>query len=73
MEILKKPNVETNWICPICKTAETKEVVLIEIDSYNDKNKQIKQIHLCCLDLRIQRKYLGEADLIYQTIESSRN
>lgn len=70
MKILKKPNTGSNWICPICKTAEIREVVLIEIDGhFKNKNREIEQVHLCCLDLKIERNFLGENDLIYQHIE----
>ena len=51
MRVFKKANLANNWHCPICKTSdEDEEVVLIPI--YGTKDGSIveaEQVHLECL------------------------
>lgn len=65
MRVFKKPNLSTDWKCPICKTAEEKEVVLIGIlGTEDDGNIQAEQIHLHCIELLFDKT----AGVLYQTI-----
>lgn len=53
--------------CPICKTKEDKQTVLVGIDGTEDGgNIEAKQVHLACLDLRLARRWKDDEDLIYQ-------
>jgi len=65
MKVFKNMNTSGKEVCPICKTKENKEVVLIGIDGTEDGgNIQAIQVHLDCLDLR----YNKENNLFYQKI-----
>lgn len=53
MKVFKEPNVENDWVCPICKKPTIKEVVLVGIDRTEDgNNTQAEQIHIDCIELR---------------------
>ena len=65
MRTFKKPNLTNNWKCPICKTSDEKEVVLVGIVGTKDgNNMQAEQIHLDCIDLMYD-KTLG---MLYQRV-----
>lgn len=52
MRSFKSPNKSNNWLCPICKTNEDKEVVLIgKHGTQDDGIIQQEQYHLDCIDL----------------------
>lgn len=52
MKVFKEPNVDDNWICPICKTNDNKEVVMVGIDGTREGfNIQAEIIHLSCIEL----------------------
>jgi len=63
MRVFKKPNLSSGWKCPICKTDEEKEVVLIGITGTRmGYNIEAEQVHLGCLDLLFDKQW----GLIYQ-------
>jgi hypothetical protein len=65
MRVFKEPNLSSGWKCPICKTSDKKEVVLIGIvGTEKGGNIQAEQFHLDCLDL-LYDKTLG---VIFQQI-----
>jgi len=67
MRVFKKMNIN-GLACPICKTKEQKEVVLIGLDGTEHKNViEAIQVHLDCIDLRI--KDMGNKMVIYQQFE----
>ena len=52
MRVFQHPNKTDNWKCPICKTDEDKEVVLVGIIGTEDGyNIEAEQVHLVCLEL----------------------
>lgn len=52
MRVFKKPNKAGGWKCPICKTDEDKEVVLVAIMGTEEgHNMEAEQVHLACLEL----------------------
>ncbi len=52
MRTFKEPNLSGDWKCPICKTNDKKEVVLIGIaGTEKDGNMEAEQFHLDCIDL----------------------
>lgn len=53
MRVFEHPNLNNgDWKCPICNTAEDKEVVLVGIEGTQEgNNMQAEQIHLDCIDL----------------------
>jgi hypothetical protein len=52
MRVFAKPNLSNGWKCPICKTSEEKEVVLIGVEGTQEgNNMQAEQFHLDCLEL----------------------
>ena len=66
MKVFKEFNAEGKDVCPICKTKDEKEVILIPIlGTEEGGNCQALQFHLECLELSYDRR-LG---LIYQKIE----
>ncbi len=65
MRAFKEPNLFNNWKCPICKTADKKEVVLIGITgTEKDGNMEAEQFHLDCINLF----YDKDCKLIYQPL-----
>ena len=51
MKVFDHPNM-LNFLCPICKTAEDKPVVLVEIGGTREGYKaKAEQIHLACIEL----------------------
>ena len=65
MRVFKEPNTRNDWKCPVCKTAEKKEVVLIGIvGSWKDNIMEAEQIHLDCIDLLYDKKL----NIIFQKI-----
>ncbi len=65
MRTFKEPNLSNDWKCPICNTADIKEVVLIEIAGSEDGNNiQAEQIHMDCIDLVYNKEY----NILYQVI-----
>lgn len=65
MRVFKEMNITGKDVCPICKTKEKKEVVLIAKEGTQDGfNAEAIQVHLDCLDLWINE----EMDIIYQKI-----
>jgi len=66
MKTFKTPNLSGKWRCPICKTREKKEVVLVGIVGTRDgHNIEAEQIHLDCIDL-LYDKSMG---LLYQKVK----
>ena len=66
MRVFKKPNLSSGWKCPICKTDEEKEVVLIGItETRKGYNIEAEQVHLGCIDLLFDK----QRGLIYQKID----
>lgn len=66
MRIFEKPNKLGGWKCPVCKTDDDKEVVLVGIvGTEKGHNIQAEQIHLGCLDL-VWDKSIG---IVYQKIK----
>ena len=52
MRVFDHPTIINNWKCPICKTADDKEVVLVGIDGTQEDNCiEAQQYHLDCIDL----------------------
>lgn len=50
MRVFKKPNLANGWKCPVCQTADEKEIVLIGIDgTEQDTIIEAEQFHLACL------------------------
>jgi len=69
MKVFKKPNLSNDWKCPICGTAEEKEVVLIGVTGTEaGYNIEAEQIHLDCIDPR----YYKEHGMLYQDIREAR-
>ena len=68
LRIFKQGNWEnTKEVCPICKTQEKGEVVLIaEDDKVDGYNCEALQVHLECLDLWIN----VDKGFIYQKINT---
>jgi len=65
MRAFKGPNLSNNWHCPICKTQEEKETVLIGIVGTQDGlNIEAEQFHLDCINLLYDKKL----NIIYQKI-----
>ena len=65
MRVIKKPNLSNGWKCPVCKTDEEKEVVLIGIvGTRKGYDIEAEQVHLGCLDLLFDKQH----GLIYQKI-----
>lgn len=65
MRVFKEMNISGKYVCPICKTKDKKEVVLIPIvGKENGNNCEAIQIHLDCLNLW----YDEEIGIIYQKI-----
>ncbi len=65
MRTFKEPNLSNDWKCPICNTADVKEVVLIGIaGTESGNNIQAEQIHMDCIDLRLDKKL----NILYQPI-----
>ena len=66
MRAFKEPNLSSNWKCPICKTNNKKEVVLIGIIGTEEDNIiQAEQFHLDCIKLL----YDKEHNLLYQKLK----
>ena len=54
MKVFKEMNTIGDDLCPICCTADKKEVVLIGVDgTEGDGIMEARQVHLDCLDLRM--------------------
>jgi hypothetical protein len=67
MRIFKHFNKTGNQVCPICKTNEDKEVVLVKIiGTEKDNICQAIQVHLDCLDLSYVNNNFGTA--VYQIL-----
>ncbi len=65
MQIFKKPNIDSDWKCPICNTNGEKEVTLIPILGTREGNIiQAEQIHLDCINLT----YDKEHNILYQKL-----
>ena len=65
MKAFKEPNLSNKWECPICNTADKKEVVLIGIvGTEEDNNMEREQFHLDCIDLL----YDKQTKILYQKI-----
>ena len=65
MRAFAKPNLGGGWKCPICHTAEEKEVVLVGIQGTEDGgNIQAEQVHLDCIELTLNT----EMQVLYQKI-----
>lgn len=63
MRVFKKPNTSGGWKCPICKTDDEKEVVLVGIAGTQEgRNIEAEQVHLDCLDLLFDKSM----KIIYQ-------
>jgi hypothetical protein len=58
MRTFKEGNWSHGAVCPICKTADEGEVVLIGIDGTEEGgNMQADQVHMKCLQLRISKEH----------------
>ena len=69
MRVFSKPNLSSGWKCPVCKTDEEKEVVLIGIvGTQEGYNIEAEQVHMGCLDLLFDKK-MG---IIYQEVEKQK-
>jgi len=69
MKTFKEMNKSSGTVCPICKTSDSGEIVLIGIiGTEEDNNIEAKQFHLKCLNLRYD-KTLG---IVYQKIEAQK-
>lgn len=69
MKIFKEMNVDGKEVCPICKTKEKKQVVLIGIiGTQKGYNIQAIQVHLDCLELFFDK----EKNLIFQVIKEKK-
>lgn len=70
MRVFKERNMGGKYVCPICKTNEQKEVVLISKVGTGDspgkkfQNYEAVQVHLDCLELW----YDENRGIIYQKI-----
>ena len=63
MKIFSKPNLASGWKCPICKTSEEKEVVLIIMpETIKEDIGKAEQFHLDCIEL----SYYSEQKVILQ-------
>ena len=71
MKVFEEMNISGKDVCPICKTKEQKEVVLIPIIGTGDKpnkkfqNYEAVQVHLDCLNLW----YDKEKGVIFQVFK----
>jgi len=58
VKVFKQGNWGDTKVCPICKTAEEGEVVLVGIDGTEEENiVQAKQVHLKCLKLSFSEEH----------------
>lgn len=65
MKIFK--NINKSGKCTICGKNTDGEVVIIPIDGTEDgHNVRCEQVHISCLDLRMEKQYDGEDTIIYQ-------
>lgn len=65
MRTFKEPNLSVDWQCPICKTNDKKEIVLIGIiGTESGRNMQAEQFHLDCIELLYDKKL----NMIYHKI-----
>ena len=65
MRIFKKPNTSNNWVCPICKKNDKKEVVLVGISGTQYGNIiEGEQVHLECISLTWDK----ERSIIFQFV-----
>lgn len=65
MRTFQEPNLSNDWRCPICKTNDKKEVILIGITgTESGNNMQAEQFHLDCINLI----YDKEMNIIYQKL-----
>ena len=70
MRVFKEMNKTGGAVCPVCKTANNGEVVLIGIEGTEvGHNIKAKQFHLNCLNLI----FIPEKGLIYQITPESTN
>ena len=70
MRTFKRPNLSGGWKCPVCGTADEKEVVLIGIVGTEDGgNIQAEQFHLSCINLIWDKSH----NLIYQQVTDAGN
>ena len=54
MKICKHPNLNNDWICPICKTNADEPITLINIyGTLKDGIIESEQIHIDCIGLDI--------------------
>ena len=69
MRTFKHRNTAGKNVCPICKTNDDKETVLIQILGTEDKNIcEAEQFHLECLELIYDKKL----NIIYQKLEGGK-
>jgi hypothetical protein len=67
MRIFEHPNTSGDWKCPICKTNEDKQVILVGVDGTEEgNNMQAEQIHVDCIDLRLSNERYGS--ILYQIV-----
>lgn len=65
MKTFEHPNLDTDWICPICGTREDKPIVLIGIAGTEEGNNiQAEVFHLDCIELT----YYKEQRILAQKI-----
>jgi hypothetical protein len=69
MRIFEHPNTAFGWTCPICKTNEDSQVVLLSKYGTTQGNIiEAEQCHLECLDLY----FYEDSNLIAMKIEARR-
>jgi hypothetical protein len=69
MHIFDHPN-PANFVCPICKTAEDKPVVLVGIEGTEDGHiMKARQYHLACIDLT----EIAKGDFLFQRIPTCKH
>ena len=75
MRVFERFNQHGKDVCPICKTNECKQTVLVIVDGTESGNViEAIQVHLDCIDLR--QKFIGvgdeEINLLYHRIEKEK-
>ncbi len=70
MRVFDKFNSNGDSVCPVCKTAEEKQTILIAMDGTEDDGvMEAKQYHLDCVELR-QKDMGDESTILYMMVKS---
>lgn len=52
MRVINNPNIDDNWICPICGTNDSKPCTLVSIEgTQNGSIARAEIFHLDCIEL----------------------